>query len=662
MLFPTASRWTVLLLICMLGLAAAEDVAPARPLLHPLFSDGAVLQRGKPVAIWGWAAPGATVSVTFPAGSPPVAVQAGADGRWQAALGPFTAGGPFELNVASGTATAAAKDVLVGDVWICSGQSNMEMSVGSSANAAEEIAKADWPLIRHVRVEKVISGKPRELLAVKWKPATPAHVREFSAAGFFMARHLHQELRVPIGVINSSYGGTLAQAWTSAEALATLPAFAKPLADFQSLTQQVEQQRAATGKEFPELFNAWLAANDPGTAATPPWSAATVDAAGWTAAKLPGALEEAKITRAWRGTLWLRKEFTLPDAAAVDALLSLGTPSGFETTWVNGQHLATHSGGWDRRYTVPARMLKAGINVIAIRLTATNGRPGLTVGPEQLSITPVGGERIPLAGDWQVRIGVALDQAAPLPLRLDGHPGVTSLFNGMIAPLIPLSCAGFAWYQGEANVGAAAGYRELLPTMIGDWRRRFSQGDLPFLIVSLASFTERAEQPSDSSWAELREAQAWIAKQVPAGGLALAIDIGEAKDVHPKNKQEVGRRLALAALAVAYGKQLAWSGPWYSGMAVEGPAIRLRFDHVGEGLATVDGAALTGFAIAGEDRKFVWAEARIEGAQVVVSAPSVAAPVAVRYAWANNPACNLVNKAGLPAVPFRTDSWSKPAK
>ncbi|MEK7412031.1 MAG: sialate O-acetylesterase [Planctomycetota bacterium] len=488
-------RWFVVT-ACVIADLGAADAASDKPLLHPLFSDEAVLQRDKPVAVWGWAAPGATVSVALTGSglaAKPSTVKTGTDGKWKTNIGPFVAGGPYVLAASSGSSTAEAKDVLVGDVWLCSGQSNMEWVVKQAANGTEEAAKANWPQIRHIKVPKNSTLKPQELFVGQWKAANPANTAAFTAVGYYMARQLHQELKIPIGLVHSSWGGTMAQEWTSLEVLTTLPEFTKQIAALQ----------------------------------TPP--------------------------------------------------------------------------------------------------------PAPAAGP------------------------------AKGPVRV----GVTGLYNGMIAPLIPLTFTGAIWYQGESNAGSAMGYRTLLPAMITDWRTRFAQGDFPFLIVSLANYQDRLDKPADAPWAELREAQAMTVKKLPACGLALAIDIGDAKNIHPGNKQEVGRRLALNALALVYGQKIEWSGPWYRAMTSEGSAIRLQFDHLGGGLVTSDNAPITGFAIAGEDKQFVWAEAKIDGETIIVSAPTVTKPVAVRYAWASNPACNLANKAGLPAVPFRTDEWPRqvvPAK
>lgn len=663
---PHHRTWLGMIVVGLAPLMAA-DPAPAKPLLSPLFSDAAVLQRDKPVAVWGWAAPGAEVTVAVAGGAAASAsktAKAGADGRWQVAIGPFAAGGPYVLTVTSGTAKAEAKDVLVGDVWLCSGQSNMEMAVAGCMNFNDEKAQANFPQIRHIRVERANVAEPVDQFKGAWRVTTPETVGGFTAAGYFMARKLHQDLHVPIGLVHSSWGGTPAEAWTSQEALATLPDQAKAVADFQALAKKVAEQKASTGKDYPELIKAWYQANDPGTSATPAWSSPEADVSTWSTVTLPALFEDAgTVAKTYDGTVWVRREFTLPESAAGKAaLLTMGRIDDFDTTWVNGQQVGGAEIAWtDRKYNVPAKLLKAGTNVVVSRIVDVSGKGGITTKPESMGITPQGGELVPLAGEWKAKVGVELAKAPPLPVRTDRTQGPGALYNGMISPLLPMAFTGTIWYQGEANAGRAKQYRSLLTTMIGDWRSRFGQPDTAFLIVSLANYMERRDQPGESSWAELREAQAQTATGVAKGGLALAIDIGEAKDIHPKNKQEVGRRLALAAEAVAYGKPVEWSGPWYREMKVDGAAVRLSFDHLGGGLASVDNAALVGFSVAGEDKKFVWADAKIDGDSVVVSAASVAKPVAVRYAWADNPAGNLLNKAGLPAVPFRTDVPVQPA-
>jgi sialate O-acetylesterase len=370
-------------------------------------------------------------------------------------------------------------------------------------------------------------------------------------------------------------------------------------------------------------------------------------------------LEDAKAIPAdYDGTIWLRREVTLPeDVVGKDAKLTFGPFGDLDQTWVNGVVVGGQENNYSRTYPVSRKLLHPGANTIAVRLLNLAGKSRVGDVPSNFALVPAGGTAINLSGPWKVTTGIALAKAAPLPVRYDRERGPTALYNGMIAPLVPMTFTGAIWYQGEGNAGRANQYRTLLPAMIADWRGRFAQGDFPFGIVSLANFWARKDLPQESAWAVIREAQALTARSLPACGLALAIDLGEADNIHPKNKQDVGRRLALWAEATHYGRNQEWSGPWYTGMTVENASIRLRFDHLGGGLRSADGRPLTGFAIAGKNHVFTWAEATIDGDTVVVKAAKVANPVAVRYAWANNPDCNLTNQAGLPAVPFRTDDW-----
>jgi sialate O-acetylesterase len=462
-------------------------------------------------------------------------------------------------------------------------------------------------------------------------------------------------LGVPIGLIDSTWGGTVAEAWTSAEALAALE-------DFRPALSQVERIRTdlkSGAFDWQTARSRWFEQVDPGSLDSA-WSQTGLDATDWSATKLPGRWEQGELGE-FDGIVWYRKEFELPSGWPTgDTILHLGPIDDQDTTWVNGEVVGSND-VWNRPrdYRVPAGTLRDGQNVIAIRVLDTGGGGGVLGEPGQMRLEVDGESSTPalsLAGDWSFRKSVALGEVASPPQRLDNNPNVvTVLYNGMIAPLLPYPIKGAIWYQGESNASRAAQYRRLLPTMIQDWRARFQVGDFPFLIVQLANFMAVDSEPVDSAWAELREAQWLTTRRSPNTGLAVAIDIGEADDIHPRNKQEVGRRLALAARSLAYGQKLPFSGPCYRSMRRDGDRIRLQFDHVNGGLVVKGGGALRGFAVAGADGHFVWAEAVIKDDTVVVSSPRVAEPVSVRYAWANNPVCNLYNRAGLPAVPFRTD-------
>ena len=639
------------------GERSLRVAVPGEPFVHPLFTDNMVVQRDRRVPVWGWTEPGHRVTVRFH--DKKTTVRADAQGKWRARLGPFKAGGPFVLEI-EGPQTVTLTNVLVGDVWICSGQSNMEMGIGGVNEAAAKIAQADFPRIRLYTVPKRVASTPQETVTSgQWQACHPVTVAAggwggFSAVGYFFGRDLYRQVQVPIGLIHTSWGGTVAEAWTSAEALQKMEDF-RPSLD--QLVQMTTNQKDK-GVTLERLMSDWYAQNDPGSASGPGWAASDFGASDWQTMTLPQNWEQAGLPD-FDGVVWFRREVDLPVGwAGQEARLRLGPIDDRDTTWVNGVKVGAMD-DWSaaRTYRIPAGVLKAGRNVIVVRVLDTGGGGGIYGKPEEMRLELAGAtDPVPLAGAWRYRDSVSLAKAKPVPQTLENNPNVvTVLYNGMIAPLVPFAIKGAIWYQGESNAGRARQYRTLLPTMIADWRSRFGVGDFPFFIVQLANFMEAKPEPGESVWAELREAQLLTSLRVPKTGLAVAIDIGDAADIHPKNKQEVGRRLALAAEAIAYGKKLEYSGPVYRTMVKVGNRLRLRFDHARGGLVAKGGEPLKGFAVAGADGKFVWAQAAIEGDAVVVSSPQVQVPVAVRYGWADNPVCNLYNQAGLPASPFRTD-------
>lgn len=616
-----------------------------------------VLQRGISVPVWGWSVPGSKIIVQF-AGQTRSTV-ADSNGHWKVKLKPLAASTKAQMLTVTNLTThssAQATDVLVGDVWLCSGQSNMEMGL-EACGLTNEIVSANFPQIRFLTVPRLVSKTPVQTMSSRWIPCDPESIRQgmwggFSAVAFFFGRELHHELNVPIGLIHSSWGGTVAEAWTSYEGL-------KPVGDFNDKLSNLRQSEGQQ-TNYPAIYEAWCRANDPGTREG--WERSVSKGVAWQTVSMPQNFEQAGLPN-YDGMVWFQREFELPDRwIGSPLILELGTVDDVDTTWVNGIKVGQmNQFSLNRRYSIPAHTLKAGRNTITIRVLDTGGVGGLTAQPSQLRIAPTdmhNAEVISLAGPWQMRASASLSQLGPIPPSPDvSHPNTpTVLYNGMIAPLLPFAIKGVIWYQGESNADRAHQYQRLLPAMIRDWRKRFEVGDFPFYIVQLAAFQAQYPKPRDNAWAELREAQALTATALHNCGLAVAIDVGDAKDIHPKDKLSVGRRLALCALAQTYEKQVEYSGPQYHSMKQIPGGIRLRFKHAEKGLSA-HGDRLTGFAIAGADRKFVWAEATIEGNEVFVSSPQVSKPVAVRYAWDINPNCNLYNVAGLPAVPFRTDQW-----
>lgn len=655
---------SVAFLVCAFACVEAQTPVDAeKPFLHPLFTDHMVLQRGVRFPVWGWAAPGSRVTVEF-RGKQDSAV-ADASGKWTARLGPFDAGGPFTLTV-RGAQEVTLTDVLVGDVWLASGQSNMEMGVTQVNNPEDEVAHADYPQMRLFQVPKFAATAPRATVNARWLVCTPKNIVEggwggFSAVAYFFGRRLHKELNVPVGLIHTSWGGTAAEGWISAEMLSTLPEFAPAVKDL----QRTWDESKMPPENFDSALAEWWAKNDPGSAAKPMWSDVSFDASAWKTMRLPQYFEDAGLP-GYDGVVWFRRTFELPAGwAGKDLTLGLGPIDDVDTTFVNGVAVGGLS-QWDvpRTYRVSARLLKPGTNTIAVRVLDGGVGGGIYGKPELMKIEPADGGATPvsLAGDWRYKASVALAEIKTQPPRSGGNDfSVPEIrYNGMIAPLLPFAVKGAIWYQGETNVGRAPQYERVMATLIRDWRERFTSGggDFPFLIVQLASFLERRDAPADSEWARLREAQLHVSQDVKHSGLAVAIDIGDAKDIHPKNKQDVGTRLALAALANVYGRKLEYSGPTFKSMKADGERLRLSFEHAEGGLVTRDGGRLTGFAVAGKDGRFQWADATIEGDTVIVSSPEVKRPVAVRYGWADNPDCNLYNRAGLPASPFRTDGYA----
>lgn len=507
------TRTASLILVYILALVAWGP-ARADVRLPAVIGDNMVLQGGDTIRLWGWADPNEEIEIHLGWTDAAAQIQAKDDGTWTFKMAAPDFGGPYEITFKAAN-TITVKNVLVGEVWVCSGQSNMQWSVRNSADAEQEIAAARYPKIRLFSVARKVAETPQPDCEGRWVECSPETVPGFSAVAYYFGRHLHKELNLPIGLIHSSWGGTPAEAWTSGPRL-------RDNAEFEPIIQRYEEAVA----NYPEAL-----------------------------------VQYRENVRKWE------------EAA--------------EKARAQGE--------------------------------AAPRRPYAPLGPDH-------------------------------PHRPSG------LYNAMIAPLIPYTIQGAIWYQGESNAGRAYQYRSLFPEMIKSWWDSWGQNDFPFLFVQLANYMQTKDEPGESAWAELREAQL-MTLDLPKTGMAVTIDIGEADDIHPKNKQDVGKRLALWALAETYFKDVVYSGPLYTFMNVRNDEIVLHFKHVDGGLIAQGGEPLQGFAIAGSDRQFVWADARIEGETVVVCSDEVAEPVAVRYAWADNPKCNLYNKAGLPASPFRTDGW-----
>jgi sialate O-acetylesterase len=536
----------------------------------------------------------------------------------------------------------------------------MQWTVANANDAAKEIAAANYPRLRLFSVPRKIATTPQLTVEGRWRICSPQTIKNFSAVGYYFGRQLHQDLDVPIGLIHSSWGGTIAEAWTSAEALSTMDDFRQAVQDLQS-TEPPSLDHRGPGQKVADWWNTIDSPRLKGA-----WREVAYDDGKWQSMPVPTHWEKtSEALKEFDGVVRFRREFELPaSASSHDARLTLGPIDDVDTTWVNG-HRVGATIRWDRprSYKVPNKFLQPGKNVIAVRVFDNHGAGGIYGTPSALALQMDGGPAaIPLAGQWKYEVGKATSELPAFP-KLSRNPNpnvVTVLYNAMIAPLKPYGIRGAIWYQGEANANRAQQYRQLLPTMIADWRDCFGQGNFPFFIVQLANFKKLQTQPVEPGWADIRESQQLIADEDPNVGLAVITDIGAANDIHPRNKQDVGQRLALSALAIAYGRDVEHSGPVYRDHVVEGNSIRIRFDHVGGGLVVRDDdGTLKGFAIAGEDGRFVWAEAIRDGHDVVVSSSEIGTPQHVRYNWANNPIGNLFNRDGLPAAPFRTDRESE---
>ncbi len=623
--------------------------------LPHLISDGMVLQRNADVKIWGWATPGAAITVRF-AGQTSQAL-AGEAGKWQADLQTGGAGGPYELAVESGSESITVKDVLLGDVWVCSGQSNMDMRVFSVRERyAAEIAASTNREIRQfsVPVKFDFMGPLEDTDEAVWHSADPQTVLGFSAAAYFFAAKLYERYHVPIGLINASLGGAPAEAFMSEAALALFPHHLETArkAKDAAWVDGLLKNNDSSLKQWRERVDC----EDIGTGkGCVPFYDPAYDASGWPEIPVPCRWFEQGLGML-NGAAWFRKEIEIPsELADQPATLLFGNVVDEDTVYLNGTVVGSLPMQYiPRKYEIPAGLLKAGKNTLAVRVVNFSGLGGFYKGKPYRLI--IGGQTIDLAGQWQHKIGVA-SEPLPEPAFVMWFP--TGLSNGMIAPVTGYAIKGALWYQGETNCREPQEYEALLRALIADWRVRWGQGDFPFLIVQLPNY-EETFQPASGNWARLRDEQRRVLA-VPNTAMAVTIDIGEWNDVHPTNKKEVGNRLALAAMKAAYGEQdIVSSGPLYQSARCEGSRLVISFTETGSGLVAKGGGAPGCFEVAGPDGRFVPAQSNIEGECVAVWSDSVAEPMHARYAWADNPeGANLYNREGLPASPFTTEQLDR---
>ena len=643
---PISKRIAVAILITVsaLGLASGQARLPR------LISDGMVLQRNAQAKIWGWAAKGEKITVKFKKSV--YRTKANEAGAWNIVLPKMNAGGPYSMEIVASNRITLS-DVMVGDVWICSGQSNMELQMSRvSPIYQKEIATSENPNIRQFAVpQRYDFNMPHEdIVAGSWVKADPKSVLDFSAAAYFFARALYERYKVPIGLINASLGGAPAESFMSEQALKEFPDLLKEAEHFKDTTEIVRIETADRNR-----INAWyqkLQNDDAGCHdSLGVWSQPTIDTSGWSVFSLPGYWADEGLGPV-NGVVWFRKSFDVPPSMALkQAKLNLGRIVDADSVFVNGVFVGTTSYQYPpRRYVVPAGLLKERNNVVVVRVINSSGKGGFV--PDKQYAVFNDNETVDLSGKWLCRLGAKMD---PLASQTFIRWKPLGLYNAMIAPLLNFQIKGVIWYQGESNASRAAQYRTLFPAMIQDWRRHWKEGDFPFLFVQLPNFMEAKPEPSEGWWATLREAQL-SALSVRNTGMAVTIDIGEWNDIHPLDKKDVGTRLARAAEKIAYGERgVVCSGPLFRSMKIVGKKVIISFTNIGSGLVA-RGGELKQFAIAGEDKHFVWAKAKIQKNRVAVWSEKVDHPAAVRYAWADNPeGANLYNKDGLPASPFRTD-------
>ncbi|MBU0472968.1 MAG: beta galactosidase jelly roll domain-containing protein [Bacteroidetes bacterium] len=638
----------ILILTCILSFPISGQIK-----LPKLISDGMVLQRDTKINIWGWASTNEEVMINFMESD--YKTKADEKGNWSIGLPPHKAGGPYEMQIKASN-SIVIKDILVGDVWVCSGQSNMELPMKRvSWNYPGEIENSENKYLRQFLVPRNYNfvEPQNDVKEGSWKSANEENTPDFSAIAYFFGKEIYKNHDVPVGLINTSLGGSRAECWLSEEELKKFPNLYNDELMYRdsSLIKIIEASDKARADAWYNLsYQKDKGYEDPKNI----WYSEKLNTSDWDSMKIPGYWADYNPGFV-NGVVWFRKKIEIPsEMVGKPAKIILGRIVDADSVFVNGVFVGTVSYQYPpRRYDIPVGLLKQGENTIAIRVISNSGKGGFVLDKQYEIICE--GSSVSLEGEWKYKLGVEMPDL-PGQTFIRWKPG--GLYNSMIAPLLNYKIKGALWYQGESNAWNPDEYFGLLTSLINNWRNKWNEKDLPFLYVQLPNFMEAKEAPTESSWAKLREAQL-KALAVPNTGMAVAIDIGEWNDIHPLNKKDVGARLFLAADKIAYGnKNVCYSGPIYKSMKIENDKIILSFENIGNGLMAKGNEELKCFAIAGADKIFVWAQAKIENDKIIVWSNKVLNPVAVRYAWADNPeGANLFNKDGLPASPFRTDEF-----
>lgn len=632
---------------CLFGMTVSAHVV-----LPNLFTDNMVLQRSTLIPVWGWADVGEKIEVSF--NKQLKTTKADKFGKWIVRLEAEKAGGPYELTI-NGRNNIQIKNVWVGDVWLCTGQSNMEWTVGQSDHAVKEIRAANYPLIRHIKIEHAVNSLPdADIKTAGWKICDSTTVSEFSGIGYFFAKNIFDSTKIPVGLINTCWGGTNIETWISREGFESSEEFEEMIAGMPKINLDSLSKLKSKGSEsrIEKLQGTKMKVLEPDL-----FKEIYFDDSKWPELYEPQLWEEQSIGEL-DGIVWLRKTITLSAAdSKKNATLELAKIDDDDITYVNGMKVGS-TNQWDakRNYTIPAGVLKEGKNVIAVRVVDNGGGGGIYGEKADLKIK-LGETVISLAGAWKFQV-----ESVKKTANQNSLPSLC--YNSMIAPLIPYAFKGVLWYQGESNAGRSYQYRKAFPLLINDWRQKFKQGDFPFYFVQLASFFAGGNSNDGCGWAELREAQT-MALSLPNTGMCVTTDlVVDPKDIHPTNKQDVGKRLAAVALNNTYQKQMVCNGPSFRSMEVKGNELVLSFHNAGTGLFTADKYGyIKGFEIAGADRVFYFAGAVIKNNTIILSSEHVANPLAAHYGWMGDAIeCNLYNKEGFPAVPFRTDEWKTVTK
>jgi len=601
-----------------------------------------VLQRNVNLKIWGWANPHEKVKLSF--NNRKFETIASVDGKWLIILPKMKAGGPYTMTI-EGQNSITLTDILIGDVYFCAGQSNMVLAMERlKENYPNEVKDDNFPQIRNffVPTKADVSKVSPDLPKGEWKLASGKELLEFGGVTYFFAKKLYQEYKIPIGIINSSVGGTPVEAWMSIDAFKDFPAIEAQIKNF----RDTAYMNSLKGNGLSIPAKTFQLSYVPKT---------------WHRFWMPGYWAD-QGARNLNGILYFKKEIDVPAGmTGLPAKLFIGRIIDADSTFINGVFVGNITYQYPpRRYNVPANLLKPGKNIILVKVTNTSGKGGFV--PDKNYSLQANGQIIDLRGEWDYQV----DQVFPKPTYsqpaqqiiqpIVAQNSPTGLYNTMVAPAINYAISGFLWYQGETNAGKPGAYAKLLPELIKDWRNKWELGDIPFLFVQLPNYMDVDYVPVESDWAQLRQSQLQTLKVVNTG-MSVGLDAGEWNDIHPLNKKQIGERLALWAEKLIYRKKnVVYSGPIYRSATVRGNNMILNFDHVGSGLIAKGEPKLYHFAIAGADKKYVWAQAKIEGNTVIVWNDSISSPVVVRYAWADNPeGANLYNAEGLPAAPFEAE-------